>query len=373
MKTTAYALLTFVALGSICSAQTQLAACGDQLSSASTYEGVAAFSNGDDQRTLKYCNGTGTYGPQYLDTEYVKRFYGQALLANSTHWSGYPYTYFTSAASKGLYAFPNGGNASPAIEDIVVYDGRIGGVEVGHVAVVTAVNPNSVKLVEQNDSDTGVATNLLTISSGGSNNVYTLANRQNFTVTGWLRSMNDAFQDNVLNLRRWVVLQPPPGFIGNVNEANQQLQISDVSGAGGTGLETLCTLSGDFDVSVDFYLTTWPINNNHGVRILARELNASINRSSGGGEFYAWTPGGQGSNTSDLSGSLRITRTGGNASGYYLQNGNWVLLGTSPVSTQPTHFDIDLGTNFEGTPTTIAAYDNFKVTKGVIGCPAVIP
>lgn len=100
---------------------------------------------------------------------------------------------FSRAKTWPKYAcYPNGSNVRPDLYDLVVYDN--GGL--GHVAVVKAVSPDTLTLVEQNWSmENGQVTFRLTHSGS----TYTLPNRQGKTATyvcvGWVRYLGNPWVD----------------------------------------------------------------------------------------------------------------------------------------------------------------------------------
>jgi uncharacterized repeat protein (TIGR01451 family) len=189
--------------------------------------------------------------------------------------------------------------------------------------------------------------------------------------------MDDNFDDNALDPNRWSRLVPPPGFSGDVSETNQRLEITVGSGAVGAGILSKCSVSGDFDVQVDYVLIDWPAGNSHGLRLLARDLGAaSIERRSDPElESYTFVTGGSANQTptSDSTGSLRLTRTGSTLSGYYLNGSTWALVGSGSVPTGNTRINLDLGTNDPAAPAVKAAFDNFKVNAGSVVCPPPPP
>lgn len=189
-------------------------------------------------------------------------------------------------------------------------------------------------------------------------------------------AMDDDFNDNSLDRNRWSKLVPPPGFTSDVSETNQRLEISVGPGAGGAGIVSRCSVSGNFDVRVDYTLLDWPANNSHGLRLLAPDLGAaSIERRSDAAESYTFVAGGSANQTptSDSTGSLRLTRAGSTLSGYYRAGSSWVPVGSGPVPTGNTGINLDLGTNDPNAPAVKAAFDNFVVTQGAVVCPSPPP
>ena len=149
--------------------------CGQPLAQFPGLNGVpvTALSNAPDQGTGTSCAG----GPHYQCVEFVKRVYSS--LVDTSKWTGNAIDYYSTANSKGLIAYPNGGSIPPENNDILVFDGDT----YGHVAIVTAVTATTVSLVEQNWSPTGTAS--LTIQN--TNGQYTISPRGTYTIVGWLR------------------------------------------------------------------------------------------------------------------------------------------------------------------------------------------
>jgi len=211
-----------------------------------------------------------------------------------------------------------------------------------------------------------------------------------FTACGanplWIPSLdtcgiNDDFDDNFLDPSLWSELVPPPGFSGNVSETNQQLEITAGPGVGGTGVVSVCSVAGDFDVQVDFSLLSWPPNNAHNLRLGTTDLGegpfggVGINRSSFSEEYImvfvddaVQTP------TTDTVGMLRLERTGSTLSGYFHDGIDWVLVGSGTTTTDPTRFNLDLGSGDPSAPGGVTiAFDNFRVNAGIVECPPVEP
>ena len=197
--------------------------------------------------------------------------------------------------------------------------------------------------------------------------------------------IDDDFNDNFLNPSLWSVLGPPPGFVVNVSETNQRLEITVVSaGFGGGGIISNCFLAGDFDVQVDYTLINWPATNLHSVRLGAFDLGVGpgggvgLNRSSfpnsilGTSEFYllATLDSTPQIATTVTSGTLALVRTGATLSGFVRDGTNFVLVGLGAVSTIETRINLDLGGGDASAPGGIqAAFDNFKVNAGTVVCP----
>jgi hypothetical protein len=192
----AHIALAFTSLACIRSVPAAvLPSCGSPLASYASPSkpsvSVTAYSNGFDNATAADCvvpDVPGTYGDLYQCVEFVKRFYSQALNAPSQGWKGSAVDYYSTAAVKGLLAFPNGGATPPAPDDIIVYSGET----YGHVAIVTGVEtvvPGSMYtllLIEQNNSYPLPARVPLT-NNGGHWSLQGRGPHLGLTPIGWLR------------------------------------------------------------------------------------------------------------------------------------------------------------------------------------------
>jgi CHAP domain len=157
------------------------------------WESVGVYSNAPYQRQAISCNPTpGPYGFQFQCVEFINRFF-------KTDWYGNAYTYFLDAETptitkkaKGLVTFRNGGTVIPEPDDILVFDqpsGAAAGLgRYGHVALITAVTPTSVTVLEQNWSATGVASIPMSSVTSGTTTTYTVASRAGHPVLGWVRA-----------------------------------------------------------------------------------------------------------------------------------------------------------------------------------------
>jgi probable HAF family extracellular repeat protein len=175
-------------------------------------QSIPAYSNGQSQWSTNNCDPNhtkppfGFYGQQYQCTEYVKRFYYQALgVTSARSWIGDAIDYFASATvnlplvganNKNLTPYVNSGVVPPAPDDILVFIDSAN--TEGHVAIVTGVTPTSVTFIEQNWSTTGVASlEMSTNCQASAPCSYHIADRISyplynpggvaFPVVGWLR------------------------------------------------------------------------------------------------------------------------------------------------------------------------------------------
>jgi len=171
----------------------QTVPCGQQLSAAAIYRGVPANSNAPFQGKYSDCQEpAGPYGDLYQCVEYIRRFYAERddlpQRIDSTEWSGRNAVDFYKDPPQGMVVYSNGGLVPPAPDDIMVFSGGT----FGHVAIVTGVSTNSVNIVEQNWSRSGVAI-LPLVSYGG---IFTVGARNGgptlYNVLGWVRAASNS-------------------------------------------------------------------------------------------------------------------------------------------------------------------------------------
>jgi len=147
-----------------------------------TFNGVTviAKSNGYNDFNSKSWSD---YGLQYQCVEYVNRFYVEALGHKNMIHTGDANQYFSSASSKGLDAYPNGGTVPPQPGDILCSNGG----DHGHVAIVREVTNNKVYVIHQNWAN-GPSDNKKEIGMTVSNGKYAVNSfGTNYPVVGWLR------------------------------------------------------------------------------------------------------------------------------------------------------------------------------------------
>ncbi len=205
--------------------------------------------------------------------------------------------------------------------------------------------------------------------------------------------LNDNFNSNLINSTLWQ--ERITGTGPSVAATNQRIEVSltgtslnDPTGqVFGGGLSSVCLLRGDFDIQVDFDLLVWPQSS--GVRVglslqdspvpipaVERTGFVPIDFPSLPRELYLtdFGDGVQGASTSDLIGTLRVTRAGATLSGYYLSSGNWILIHSGPAAnTGDSHFGLRAWSHNTvfGNQDVKVAYDNFAVNSGQLLCPAL--
>jgi hypothetical protein len=75
--------------------------------------------------------------------------------------------------------------------------------------------------------------------------------------------------------------------------------------------------------------------------------------------------------TTDTSGAFRLVRSGSTLSGYYLDDGAWVLLKSAQTTTIDTSYVLLTGASPEVSARQFVrvAFDNFRINSGQLNCP----
>jgi surface antigen len=144
------------------------------------FNGISAYSNGSvsyDSKSYSTC------GLKWQCVEYVNRYYYQKLAHKNLKGTGNAKDYYSTAASKGLSAHPNGGAVKPQVGDMLTSTAQ----SWGHIAIVREVGSNYVKVIHQNWTNSP-ADNSMTLSMTASGGKYTVAGfSASYPVKGWLR------------------------------------------------------------------------------------------------------------------------------------------------------------------------------------------
>jgi hypothetical protein len=205
----------------------------------------------------------------------------------------------------------------------------------------------------------------------------------------------DDFNDNSINTFLWTVFQGGSG--PTIAETNLRLEIAHPAESAGdiffAQYISVCQLRGDFDIQADYLLLTWPSAN--GVRVglnidpgTGTDPGTDLTERSSFGDPTADHPGEprqvylthyadgvQGiTATSDLSGKLRVVRSGSILTGYYFSSGNWVAIHTGPADTTADVRFILGSWSHDLLFTEQAvklAFDNVIVNQGLLICPKI--
>lgn len=187
--------------------------------------------------------------------------------------------------------------------------------------------------------------------------------------------LTDDFDDNQRNVDYWSLIHDGAG--GTVAEQDGQVQFTlaeDSVPSGGSfpavrvSYDYKCTLTGDFDVRVDYELLEWPAENGALVQLQSFYADANVARQSQGAfESYAGFVGGSNAfgtvGTTDQAGTLRLRREGATFAAYAWENGDWTTLVEAEGSSGEALLVIGLASYgpFAGKEVS-AAFDNFVVT-----------
>lgn len=207
----------------------------------------------------------------------------------------------------------------------------------------------------------------------------------NTTKTKNTRIIYDNFDDNVTNYSKWIVSTSGTGPM--IKETNKGLEIKipynsagDLTGFFGARYSSVCKLRGDFDIQTDYKLITWP--NYNGIGIGLRPPVAAVERDSltsldVGGPAEVYLLGVNNidygvTNTTHISGKLRMTRWGNKVGGYfYSSQGNWVEINKTVATPIDTRFRLSAygyDNTFANKDVNIA-FDNFFINYGQLKCP----
>ena len=137
-------------------------------------------------------------------------------------------------------------------------------------------------------------------------------------------------------------------------------------------VQSRCMLQGDFDAEVDFRLLEWPSAS--GVQVdFAVADDRVLSRSNYGREqLVAWfPPWSVALDYADLTGSLRIARTGPRITGYYRHQGTWAEITQFSFERKDAFIRLQVGGSARqfGRKDVLAAFDNLRINSGRLRCP----
>ena len=192
--------------------------------------------------------------------------------------------------------------------------------------------------------------------------------------------LDEGFDDGIRDASVWHDVVT--GTETSIAETDGSLQVSigadAVAGGpynvieGHWGLQ--CSLPADYDVQVDYRLLNWPATNGVRASLWAFFTNVQLQRESQtwGEQYFAWLGGQYGyASTADGSGAMRLVRSGGTVSAYWLLGGSWVPLGSAANSGDAV---VGLGATsddslFHHEPVRVS-FDNLRVASGTFSCPS---
>lgn len=121
-----------------------------------SYKGVVVYDNGkspENNYGHHYSEDGYYYGEKWQCVEFVKRFYYDSKGYRIPDIFGNAKDFYDPAVAqgklnhrRGLLQFRNGGNVRPEVDDLLVFTSG----KYGHVAIVTAVNEDSIEIIQQN-------------------------------------------------------------------------------------------------------------------------------------------------------------------------------------------------------------------------------
>ncbi len=197
--------------------------------------------------------------------------------------------------------------------------------------------------------------------------------------------IDNDFNDGLIDFTKWSLVFRREGeegaTVGTILEADQRFvfvlnpSLREVH----ADAFTACSLDGDFDVQVDYALLDWLPDNKIKLGLMAHDLlfgrtAGSVQRvseASYGGEVYlAHFLNGIGgvSPTSDLSGKLRLTRTGSTMTAFVFDGDAFAAIHSGLTTANPVRLSLALFTS-KPTPGGQVAFDNLSVNSGKLVCP----
>ena len=206
------------------------------------------------------------------------------------------------------------------------------------------------------------------------------------SVATWPQApLTEAFSGGVRDASLWHQISDPGG---SISETGGRL-VATISGSAVPGGQynqidehfgSQCSLTGDYDYQVDYALLTWPHLGGFRAQVQAFFANASVGRASiaipwapswGDEQVQGYSDGGNGSfRSSELSGTLRLVRHDGIATGYLQSGDGWrpVFSGDAPNDTVYGMGLSAAAADF-GHMDGAVAFDNFRLSSGRLTCP----
>jgi hypothetical protein len=195
------------------------------------------------------------------------------------------------------------------------------------------------------------------------------------------------FNDDSIDSTLWTACVYGSG--PQIAEANHQLEIAipgwSSGGDFGVKLTSNFLLRGDFDVQVDFRLLTWPFGNGVRMGLGTDEPGPPpyhcVDRISFGQNDYPWEPREAYltdfhgtvcgvTATDDVTGSLRLVRSGYTQTGYYYGPGGWVAICTESAPTEDIDVKVAAWSAYQFMGWDVfAAFDDFIVNSGELVWP----
>jgi hypothetical protein len=197
-------------------------------------------------------------------------------------------------------------------------------------------------------------------------------------------TITENFIDNQFNINLWGLWKALQGTTVQVD--NNRLEVT-VAGSGYAGIAGYgFTLVGDFDMQVDFTLLTWPPANKTQVYITATNKLSSLFQIGRGNigpfgdnpskELYFISDAFGISQTAnvtgpDMSGTLRLVRTGNKMEGFYWNGSAWQSIGSATHANLGSKVMIFLGAgpyyDYYSGISAKAAFSNIQISYTTLG------
>jgi hypothetical protein len=199
----------------------------------------------------------------------------------------------------------------------------------------------------------------------------------------------DSFDHGQVDQSFWYILQDPDAAIG-VRNGRLVTSIAGTAVPGGQWNQTQaaigspCHVPGDFDMQVDYTLLNWPAHGGFFATLHAVFADGAVSRISAPWDppydqsYNAWSSSDgfefAGVNTLDMSGQLRLVRTGSTISAYERAAATdaWNLFFTGQDNSGEGVPQLEFSTqaNTFGHQDGSVAFDNFRLSSGSLTCPS---
>jgi CHAP domain. len=120
------------------------------------YLNVPVYYNTNISLPFHYSHDGYPYGIRWQCVEFIKRFYYDAFNHAMPNVYGHAVDFYdphlihaSYNSDRGMYQYQNNQNTKPKINDLIVFNGTNNN-PYGHVAIITAVNENSIEIIQQN-------------------------------------------------------------------------------------------------------------------------------------------------------------------------------------------------------------------------------
>jgi hypothetical protein len=161
------------------------APCGTPLS---TYKGIPAYSNGEQQGSPQSCTDEESiYGRRFDSLEFIRRFFAEAQGVPLENWKSDPRDYVGTASDSGFLSYRNGAETQPAPDDLIVFEELPGQPGLPHLGIASRASGGLLDVIEQNGASEGTVS-LTVVSTDGHYRVSPIGTADTgYKVIGWLR------------------------------------------------------------------------------------------------------------------------------------------------------------------------------------------